>query len=639
MECWEMEVSNLGVNLQLLYQVIDGPLPIKEGEVNQIFIKERFPNNEAKVVLKGQEALVKFDGPIPPQDQVYVQISQLNENGKMVVKPVATSTVLAQMKTADTLLNQSEFDPYTHPELREAVKQILSKGGNISKDALIQLQEFLKNEPGSLTEKLEVIKIIQQKNIGFTKVQLNAVNIALHGNSLTDSLIKLVDFKNEVQTIGDQKGYIDTPREDKAHFEVKNANLSEIRELNTPNKKSEMPSELNFKNQAVQKPDGVSGLNAFSDLENLDRSSQSSITEPIQSPPKIVQGLNNEVMQNFVSKDIVVTEVTKKQSQLAIDFKKMQSDVIRNLDTASKLIDAKSLPPVKQVLEAAINTLDKAILKGDFMLYTDMETEKQLLSASSRLAEAKNLLTKGNIVEANQIVKDIKSVLDQVNFKPSNNRVQHFPIEQEIQPIFEKVTEPSARQIFEMVKGLGLTHEVDVAHALADNQEIPNNLKSALLKMFAADGQSKEVQSALSNITGQQLLNKQDSNGVQNLLLQLPIVLNKQVENVKIFINSQKQSEKIDWENCSLYFVLETKKLGDVGIQISAVNRNLSITFKNKSENLQEIVKPLVEEAMARLVEIGYNIGGIQFKPFTKETVAKVEKQPKVKVKGFDFSV
>jgi hypothetical protein len=637
MECLGMEVSNLGVNLQSIYQTNDGLLSVKEGEVDQILIKERFSNHEARVVIKGQEAIVKFDGPTPPQDRVFIQISKLNEDGRITVKSIANSTGLAQMKMVDTLLNNSGIDPSTNPELREVVKRLLSKGGNVSKDDLLQLQGFLKDEPGSLTEKFEVIKIMQKKNIGFTKIQLNAVNTALYGRSLNESLTELMDSNKGIQGLGDLKRFLTVPKEDKVNLESENSNISEIGKLSIINQKSELPAGQNFKNQAVHRDSGVDAH--LNNLEKFENRNRTTITEPQQIAPKLDQIFNNEVMQTFTSKDLVVTEITKKQSQLAIDFKKMQRDVVQNLETATKLIEVKSLPPVKQVLEAAINKLDKAILKGNFMLYTDMETEKKLLVASSRLAEARNLLTNGNIVEANQIVKDIKSVLDQVNFKPSNNRIQHFPIEQEIQPIFEKVTEPSGRQIFEMVKGLGLTHEVDVAHALADKQEIPNNLKSALLKMFAADGQFKEVQAALSNITGQQLLNKQDSNGVQNLLLQLPIVLNKQVENAKIFINSQKQSEKIDWENCSLYFVLETKKLGDVGIQISAVNRNLSITFKNESENLQEVVKPLVEEAMARLQEIGYNIGGIQFKPFTNKIVSKDEHKSKEKVKGFDFTV
>ena len=51
-------------------------------------------------------------------------------------------------------------------------------------------------------------------------------------------------------------------------------------------------------------------------------------------------------------------------------------------------------PQAKQMLETAISKLDNAILKSDMMLFTDMKTEKQLMNASTQLAEAKKLLSK-----------------------------------------------------------------------------------------------------------------------------------------------------------------------------------------------------------------------------------------------------
>ncbi|WML46897.1 hypothetical protein RCG23_14790 [Neobacillus sp. PS3-34] len=130
------------------------------------------------------------------------------------------------------------------------------------------------------------------------------------------------------------------------------------------------------------------------------------------------------------------------------------------------------------------------------------------------------------------------------------------------------------------------------------------------------------------------------------MFLQMPLLLDKQAENVKIYVNSQKKGEKIDWENCSLYFVLETKKLGEIGISISAVNRNLSITFKNNRENIKDAVEPLADEAKERLQGIGYNVGAIQFKPFadSKEN-AKLEAEkpagftPVYTEKGYDFTI
>lgn len=381
----------------------------------------------------------------------------------------------------------------------------------------------------------------------------------------------------------------------------------------------------------------------------------------------------NQAIQNLNldSKNIIVTEISKKLSQLAIDFKQIKQDVTKNLRQISSMIQSKQQPAsIKQTLEATIAKLDQAILKGDFLLYTDMATEKKLLTASSRLAKAREMLQKGDFPEANDIVKEIKGSIENINFKPSDVRIKHFvseqsllkgatsgeilskQIEQTVKPFPGE--EPSARQVFETVKRLGLTHEVDTAQNLiaAKQEQEQNNLKATLMRLLQnEDMQSKTGQTmeqTLANITGQQLLSKHDSTGMQQLVMQLPFLLEKQAENVKIFVNSQKQGETIDWENCSLYFVLETKKMGEVGIMLNSQNSNLSLTFKNDQHDFKEKMEPLAAESLTRLVDIGYHAGAIQFKPFTAKTVdivreptgpAKQAKQPSLKQKGYDFTI
>jgi hypothetical protein len=385
----------------------------------------------------------------------------------------------------------------------------------------------------------------------------------------------------------------------------------------------------------------------------------------------------NEAIQsiNLDSKNIIVTEISKMLSQLATDFKKMKQDITKNLDQFNTIAQSnKPVSPtqVKQLLESSIKQLDHAIMKGNYLLYTDMSTERKLLTASSQLAEAKNLIMKGNLADANQLVKDVKTQLEQMIFKPSDVRVKHFVAEQsmllkEMHPpkqlaqLLQQAIQPfpeqdhSARQIFESVRRMGLTHESEVAHNLIGTtkgeHEVQTNLKSTLMKMIQLDeGQMKNTQpleQALANLTGQQLLNKQDSSGIQNIFMQLPILLSKQVENVKVFINSQKKGEKIDWENCSLYFVLETKKLGDVGILVNANNRTLSITLKNDREQFAEKMEQFTEVSIERLKEVGYHVGSIQFKPFTQrenekknsgETL-KEASQPTFTKKGYDYTI
>ena len=133
-------------------------------------------------------------------------------------------------------------------------------------------------------------------------------------------------------------------------------------------------------------------------------------------------------------------------------------------------------PQAKQVLETTITKLDHAILKSDMMLFTDMRTEKQLLHASSQLAEAKKLLAKGQHVEAGKIVHEMKNLIEKVVFQPSQQKIVHYVKGESLalnqsapeQQLLTKMTEatsgtqnnpePSARQMFEMVRTLGLNH-------------------------------------------------------------------------------------------------------------------------------------------------------------------------------------
>ena len=88
---------------------------------------------------------------------------------------------------------------------------------------------------------------------------------------------------------------------------------------------------------------------------------------------------------------------------------------------------------------------------------------------------------------------------------------------------------------------------------------------------------AQQAEQALTNITGQQLLSKSDGNGtLQSMFFNLPLMLGEKPENLQVFINSKNEGEQVQWENCNLYFLLETRKLGDVGILLNSTDRNLS---------------------------------------------------------------
>lgn len=390
----------------------------------------------------------------------------------------------------------------------------------------------------------------------------------------------------------------------------------------------------------------------------------------------------NEALQTSVqlnSKDIAVTTITEKLAQAAFDFKKLQREITRNLDAANRLLEqfkAQAQTQVKPLLETIIKKLDNAILKSEMMLFADMKTEKRLMQASSELAEARKLLAKGNFQEANRIVQNVKELIEKINYKPSETKVMHFVSEGRLQQdssrsqgqqVVQQVTETlrygggqeaSARNTFEMIRSLGLNRDSEIGQFLAStkengSQEGNQNLKTSLLQLLRGEDEgsriSQQASQALNNLTGQQLLSKADTSGnLQSMFFNLPFLLEEKVENLQVFVNSRNEGQQVDWENCNLYFLIETPKLGEIGILLNVVDRHLSVTLKNDQSLFKEKMEPLVEKSTEKIAEVGYIINGIKYTNMTPREEKKVpeatieekpKQQPVFTEKGFDFKI
>ncbi|OIJ16909.1 hypothetical protein BKP37_04425 [Anaerobacillus alkalilacustris] len=388
---------------------------------------------------------------------------------------------------------------------------------------------------------------------------------------------------------------------------------------------------------------------------------------------------DNFQSQQLSSKNMIVQTITEKLAQAQADFKSLQREIARNLDNIQRLTEAfksQAIKQVKPLLETTIKKLDNAILKSEMMLLTDMKTEKRLMQASSQLAEAKKLLTKGNYQEANKIVQEVKTLVEKLEFKPSETKVKHFitreeqniqnrtPSQQLIQQ-FDEMTRRtaatqdfSARQAFELVRGLGLNRDSEVAQMLASGRQgdaEPNqNMKTALMQLMKIEEEqgrvSQQTNQALANITGQQLLSKSDSNSnLQSMFFSLPFLLEDDVKNLQVFVNSRNEGQQVDWENCNLYFLIETRKLGEVGILVTSTDRNLSLTIKNDQPFFKERIEPLAELCKANLKDVGYNITSINFTKLNATASSNIVQEkgrdeqenltPTFTEKGFDFKI
>ncbi|MBP2242003.1 hypothetical protein J2Z40_002576 [Cytobacillus eiseniae] len=615
-----MQINNLFLGTQL--QLNEGPSLVRAGDVFQAVIKDRSDQNKVTLTIKGQEVPVKFEGEIPANDRVTLEVVRIDEKGQLVVKPVEQEATPSNSQQ-DGKVMKAGSELALSNEVREAVQYMSSKGYRLSKEDVAALQKFMKNEKGSLEEKMATIQALVQRKLELTSTHLASIHSALHGESATSLLLNYLDG---LSISMEQEVELQMPTDKKVNQQV------------TANEKESKSTDKIESTQQIRVNEAGQGIDMAA--EEIDATLDDVTDKLTQSEKMIVANAVQSL--NLDSKTVIVTEITAKLSQLTMDFKKAKQEVMNFLEHLTKDHRIQA-PQARQFLESSISKLDNAILKGNYMLYADMSTEKELLSASSQLARAKDLVMKGSYPEAQQIVKEVHALLERVNFKPSNTKMMHFVSEQSLiqkegnpskQLINElqQLTKPlpqqdySARQVYETVKRLGISHENQLAHFLTRSTkgEMEPNIKSILLKMVQLENGVKDgaqpLNQALTNLTGQQLLNKPDSSGMQNTFMQFPVMVEHQNEQVKVFINAKKKGKGIDWENCQLYFVLETKKLGEIGVSVKATNRNLSITLKNNNEQFIRKAELLKEDAAERLNEIGYKVAAIHFKPFAEKS-------------------
>lgn len=703
----------------------ESSIELKKGDILSATIKERLPQNEAIIQLRGKDVQVKFEGSVPSSDKATIQVT--GSNGEIPQVKAVVQGQQGQSSDSDISKVLRNLGASATSELKTAAKYVLDQGVPLSKDVVADLKAFLEKNPGVMNQKLETIKVIASKGLEITSLHLTSVHEALHGKPLSYQLSdlakrvgldrplkqleraaaaqdRLVQALEQAEVGGNSElnSLIELVEQAKDMLQNQ-ANLEKVIQqisvnlVNHPQLDQQQIEKMSkLGNQALHlKQVGLEHVGRNKLMEELqhiehdlidgvkDQSKdQSFIQEKTLGEESDNYQLNDELLAGLKldSKDIVITHVTDRMAQATAQFRELKREATRNLDAMIKFTeDTKTnvYPQIKQVLQSTIDVIDKAILKSDFIMFADMATEKQLMSISMDLATAKKHVADGRNDQAATLLREIKTKLEELNWRPADVRVRHIltheqliresdSTKQEFMHYVDQVSgaersERSARNTFELIRSLGLNYDSEVAQSLVSSQEgrneehVQQNMKAVMMKLLNTDGDfpleprgDQQVKEILQNITGQQLLNKSETGSpFQTMFFSLPLMMGANMETVKLYVNSKKDGEKIDWENCSLYFLMDTKKLGETGIFLTANNRNLSITLKNDHPIFKEKMEAIADRCKDNLKEIGYNISAINFTKLSNEKEIPNQNtisQPSTPIarttaKGFDFSV
>ncbi|RSL32012.1 hypothetical protein D7Z54_17585 [Salibacterium salarium] len=613
------------------------------------------------------------------------------------------------------VMNHSELSKEEAARLEKAVKEaeLLTSTGKERLNRALQ-SIVNKENTASFSKSSDLLQMIQQvrSNGGSNEAIQQQVKQLLDANGVEGEneqrILKLVKQLDQLDQSGKQRliNTLEQTMSEKGTVSNQSSPMQNVissfqNQLNT---EPDLEKVMNHLQQQISQamPDSVQNVA----LEKIDQAKallnegkemaarqvvHQSLQEVAEAAPKNeavsmagAQYSTNEQIQtspSVESKQMLETRITDRMIKVTDDFKQMKQSTVKQLEQTEKIMnqDKQSAPQAKQVLEAVIKKMDRAILRSDFMLFTDMKTERQMLQASSQLTEAKQLLSKGQTSAALNIVKDVQQSMEQLDFNPSEQKVKNvitreesFSMDKGVKAASQQVADqskmvaqdPSSRQLFELVRSLGLNRESEIGQMLTSSQtgqqqgqsgSQQNNMKEALLQLLKNEDEGSRMQQkinqSVSNLTGQQLMNKSEQgNNMQHLLFNLPVPMKDKHEQLQVYVQSRQEADQLDWENCNLYFLIDTPSLGETGIMVQSTERQLSITLKNDDPAFQDMMEPLVEQTTEAISDIGYNINDIHYQPMNRaaekiDEEQKTEEEPDLGFvpfyteKGFDFKI
>ncbi len=542
------------------------------------------------------------------------------------------------------------------PEIRQALEAIFGKEVLLDKEAVQILKTYMDKFPGSLDDKIQVIQNLLSKELDINMTNLKLVHEALFGREVGEIIKELgKDYGIGFQNTGEKS--IESLAEEVKSLLAQGVSLNRICDLleseasdMSPRAKIILTKAVNEGRQATAyRMDDLGQkiiIKALKDAaeedieEGAGKTGHKNRESSIAPTFEMKEGAEQEYIASVLGtaglggKNYLVTEVTARLRAAGQSFKEFKRDIANNLDMAVRHIEESGASGINNAridLQKTIDSLDKAILKSDIALFADMKLEKELVKADSQLQKAKTLLDMGEYDKACKLVEKVKTTIESLNWKPSNTRVLHFASlkegfeegkssENKLKTALKGLTQNfsqedyTPRKVYEALRLLGSDHEGEAARFLAGEnvreEELHNNIKSLLFKLSEKGNPMAEL---AQKVTGSQLLNRTDNGTLQTMFFALPLTINGNVSDMKVYINSKKDEKKLDWQNCSIFFLIDTKKLGETGVLLQASGGNLSITVKNDREDLKDRVSPLLMGFKENLKELGYEVSSIGF--------------------------
>lgn len=572
----------------------------------------------------------------------FINSSDIKYRKKVIMKILAN--LFPESKIDTTISKNIKAEPHLN-ETEETIKGMFDQSKTpLTEKNLEDVKAFLKNTPGDMKSKLETVQLALDKGIEITPKHLSVIHTALNSQTaIASDVIQNIEIKTVIKEL---------PSNEKEQVKAEIKKGSEPREavekvvskvLESMMKDSTV--EIKTDQSIEEDPDVLSETDEISEEEKLVIEVLEILSDDLDEMAKeLIPLVNKELFTTPLPiRKVVEREITSKMIELKDTFETYQKVVSSQLN---ELIEGKSVS-AKEVLNAVVDKLDHIILKTDIPLHTDIKTERDLLQSSGRLEIARTLIDSDE-KKAIEIIKEVKTQIDQISFKPQKKKMYGVTKQLVYEKLYDEALiksipikletmSSSPRMVLETLRDIGLNHEPEISEKIRNQEKIkaPHNFKAVLLKLEENTSQKVLAKDHLENMTGQQLVNKLEINSQkQKMILNIPLTIDGDVKNLKVHVDAKKDQEKIDWKNSRLYFVIHLDKLGDTGVLVDVKHGNASITIKNDTPHIQQKMMRYVNQAKDRLHEVGFQNINVRF-----ETLFKEKTRVELKKEGFDVTI
>lgn len=614
-----------GQNTQV--QASNQPMTLRQGQVFHGTINKIFPDQTAELQVGQQKLVAKLEVPLKVGDAQFFQVTNAGATPelKVVTGPMSPQVPLAQQMTQ--LLDAMNLPKTT--EMQQVLGSFMKMQLPISKEQLMQAEQWLKNLPANVTklEALQAMHKMVELKMPFTNDVFQALTQGAKTSGMTTSIANLAQMLTQPGGNEALKTSISTQID--ALGKPFNAETGGVLLARAVQTLTDANVSVSTKMQvlAALKEAGIVPANAT--LQNWQSATMQGQPAPFQQPiqaGQLIQHLANSNPENNAKLLDQVRQFIANEPLLTTQQKEQMNQLLQRFS---------QLPQTKQTLDIFTQQLQQQLTKA----FSENAHNRLFTQNEQGLTVKDHLLSlikpDGNQTLLNNLVKvtaDSPQPQMQTALTQAEAQVQNA--------VDGKAMEQAIKSV---LKGLGVSYEAALASKAGDVNALAQQLKPQLLALVQ-DVQTPPLmrdaaETVLARMNGMQLLSTENGHQHQ-LVMQVPLeFFGKRMDATLQWNGRMKEDGKIDANFARILFYLQMESLQETMIDMQVQNRVVTINVFNDHPHLELLAEPLKQSLKAGLEEKEYRLSGVFIKPFETEKVVVAPPKPDEREGGVDIRV